>query len=1131
MPKPSRPGKSVKLLTLLKYWIVIQISLFVIVVGNADVGFAGKIKDKDKLLQKARNKGKVRIIVHFDDAEIDSATSRTIQADAARSKRIKKAADRFIARLLKANYRINARPKHIPFIALSVNAKALEKLESLLEVLTVVEDVPVPAPDPPEPPASVPPGSFPMPGADSQIGAESAWTMGYTGKDWYVAVLDTGVRSSHEMFAGKTIIEHCFSSNDAVSGALSACPDGAEESEGPGSAAPVASRYTAYGHGTHVAGIAAGDSPDLKGVAVDADIIAVQVFTRFDSSEFCGGGDCVMSYISDQTRALDWIYEMRHTYPIAAVNMSLGGGYYTVPCDSDSRKAAIDNLKSAGIAVVVSAGNNYHCDGIGAPACISSAIAIGAADDGDVMADFSNWGIGLIDLLAPGSVIFSAVATGDADYEAWNGTSMAAPFATGAWALMKQKRPEAEVDTLLNAVQSTANTVIIPCGWESVDRHLRVDSAVQTLNRFPLALAGVDLTVTEGTTVTLDGRDSYDPDLNDTLTYEWSGPVDILLSDTSITEPWFTAPEVGSQGRHLEFQLAVRDNHDSVVTDTVRITVTDPFPWVDTGGDLATLEGMTVTLDGSASTDPGGSPGDLSFYWQQIGGTDVSLTNSSAAVANFVAPAVGPGGAALLFQLAVTDSAGQTGTGTCTVAVGNINQSPSADAGSSQQVIEGTNVTLDASGSTDPDGNQDIAAYQWTQTGGPPVSLTNPASVAASFAAPLVGPSGENLVFELTVTDGSGATSTDSCTIVIDNLDKAPRAEAGSDQQVYEGAAVILDGSGSTDPDGLADISSYRWIQTGGPAIALTDADKPLAGFTAPMVELADETLTFELTVRDGSGLEHTDNCAVIVKNINQSPVSDAGLDQVTVEGATILLSGGNSSDPDDDTLSYHWTQIGGEPQVTLSDQDAIDPTFVCSLPAGTATATLTFQLSVSDQNGLVGTDEVQVVIEDNQINGFPDTATTAATTGGTVGLLTEDESRLVKLDIVDPDTLPTDASDPKDYPYGMLDLAVKVPVSGMATTVTVHFDEPLPKRTVWMKYNPNTGWEDYTGKVVFKNNRTTAVIQLVDGGVGDDDGIANGIIVDPSGPAISAAPDSPSPAPGGSGGGGGCFITTAIGQ
>ena len=170
---------------------------------------------------------------------------------------------------------------------------------------------------------------------------------------------------------------------------VSVCPGGVEASTAIGSgidcvAAAAAGLSGAQGncqHGTHVAGIAAGNpsSGSNIGVAKDADIIAIQVFTLFKKY------DAALSWSTDQIKGLERVLALSSTYDIAAVNMSLGGGrYYDQPfCDSDNPaiKAAIDNLRAAGIATVISSGNEGYKDSMGAPGCISSAVSVGATWD------------------------------------------------------------------------------------------------------------------------------------------------------------------------------------------------------------------------------------------------------------------------------------------------------------------------------------------------------------------------------------------------------------------------------------------------------------------------------------------------------------------------------------------------------------------------------------------------------------------------------------------------------------------------------------------------------------------------------------------------------------------------------
>ena len=218
-------------------------------------------------------------------------------------------------------------------------------------------------------------------------------------------------------------------------------------------------------------------------------------------------------------------------------------------------------------------------------------------------------------------------------------------------------------------------------------------------------------------------------------------------------------------------------------------------PVANAGPDQTVNEGEMVTLDGSASRDPGGAA--LSYAWSQTAGPAVMLDLTDPVRPSFVAPSVTPGGATLTFQLVVSDGLQSSEPALTNVTVMNVNHQPAAEAGADQTVKEGSVVTLDGSVSFDPDGES--LTYAWTQTGGPAVSLADAGTAQTSFSAPTVGPTGVTLTFTLTVSDGVDSAG-DSVSIVIENVNHAPAAEAGPDQTKTTGDLVRLDGTPAVTP-------------------------------------------------------------------------------------------------------------------------------------------------------------------------------------------------------------------------------------------------------------------------------------------------------------------------------------------
>jgi hypothetical protein len=404
---------------------------------------------------------------------------------------------------------------------------------------------------------------------------------------------------------------------------------------------------------------------------------------------------------------------------------------------------------------------------------------------------------------------------------------------------------------------------------------------------------------------------------------------------------------------------------DSVAALSNAITDDVNAPVAVIGPDQTVSQGVTVTLDATASYDPDG--GSFTYLWTQTAGTSVTLSNSTAVQATFTSPTVAADGESLVFKLTVTDSGGlQSLANTVITVLGSSgNLPPVADAGPDQDgFVEGATVSLNGSNSYDPE-SAAIQTYSWVQLSGTSVSLFSSSVANTTFTAPFVGTSGDTLVFELTVSDDIGLLGKDRCSVTITDKNTPPIADAGADQLAGLGVLVTLDGSGSSDPDtSIGDQISYHWKQQSGSAVELSSYSVNQPTFTTLSSLTSDEALTFELTVTDLGGLTAVDTCIVnVATGSNNPPVADAGPATATmVEGTTLDLDGSSSSDPDGDVITYRWTQKTGPPLI-FSDPLVVQPSISAS--DVTADDIAVIELTVTDASGLQGTDEISITIED----------------------------------------------------------------------------------------------------------------------------------------------------------------------
>jgi PKD repeat protein len=484
----------------------------------------------------------------------------------------------------------------------------------------------------------------------------------------------------------------------------------------------------------------------------------------------------------------------------------------------------------------------------------------------------------------------------------------------------------------------TAGDYTAQCVVSNGVRQATAQTAVTVSVLPPRANAGPGpRTMVVGETITLDGSHSVSPN-GGPLTYQWqvlSGPVTLSTNATSDTNLTATA---GGQGL---VSLTVRSGE---LSSTARLVINvwsngpSIVPVASAGQAQTVLVGSSVTLDGSASFDPDARG--LTYAWTPVAPTTTTLSNASSAHPTYVPTATGTD----TFLLVVTNDAGSAQASVSVTVVGTgADQAPTAFINPADTTTPiGQAVSL-ASASVSPLGHPLTA--QWTWLSGPYLSIAGASTDTASVTAYGSG----DAVVQLVVNDGTIDSVPALAQLhVTQGTMTAPTASTPAQLSGQPGQALSLDGSASSDPNGLPLV--YQWTQLSGPPVVIHRSETAQASF----VPGAAGTYTFALGISDwvfsASAMVTAKVAAADV------PVAVASGPASASVGSTVMLNGMKSRDPMGAPLTFTWSQTSG-PTVHLDQATTASPSFV-----PTMTGTYVFQLVVS--NSMASSSPVSVSVQ-----------------------------------------------------------------------------------------------------------------------------------------------------------------------
>ncbi|RLJ18334.1 hypothetical protein DJ031_11785 [bacterium endosymbiont of Escarpia laminata] len=445
-------------------------------------------------------------------------------------------------------------------------------------------------------------------------------------------------------------------------------------------------------------------------------------------------------------------------------------------------------------------------------------------------------------------------------------------------------------------------------------------------NVAPTVDAGADQTITEGDSASFAGSFT-DPGVQDTHTTEWN------FGDGTTESGTLNLTHTYAEDGTYTVTLTVTDDEGAVGTDSLTVTVNNAAPVVEAGPDQSGDLGDTIALAPATFTDLGVQDTHTATIDWGDGTVEPGTLTQGAGSGSVAGSHAYAADGSYTVMVTVTDDDGLFGSDSFQVILASGNAAPTANAGGPYTINEGEGVTLDGSGSNDPDNGPSPLSYAW--------DLDNDGqyddATGVTVTLP-IQPDNTSFTVGLQVSDGL-LTATDTATVTVNNV--APSVDAGPDQTANEGDTVNFAGS-FTDP-GTVDTHTVEWN--------FGDGSSTSGSHTPSHVYADNGVYTVTLTVTDKDGGVGSDTLTVTVNNV--VPAVDAGADQTINEGDTASFNGGFTDPGAVDTHTIEWNFGDG-----TTDSGSLTPSHTYT-DNGIYTVTLT----VTDKDGGVGTDSLTVTV------------------------------------------------------------------------------------------------------------------------------------------------------------------------